>query len=351
MSTIGYDVSILEEQRLTGVEKLAMYLYSHLWEIATEDQHILFCRSGNLPFQSIPANVKIQKVKGKKFWRYKHLPQSIRLNKCEIFLSPVAALPGFCSIPKLAYIHECPWLHNCAEKVSWKDRVTLWISALRAKVLLTNSASTMNDIHRELPFSPKIEIISPAADPFSNTQEQLLQDTFKRYNIPSGKYCLFVSTIRPKKNVELLINTFRQLTNINLVCAGKIQDKNITSGKPSNVFFTDYVSQEELFTLYKHASCFLYISRNEGFGIPILEAFSNHCPVIASKCGSIPEVAGDAAYYIEDWNINILAKAISKVINDGNLQKTMIEKGILQAEKYTWHNSAKHLYTLIQKLT
>lgn len=348
---IGYDISILESPRLTGVEKLAKYLFANLWKIAPQHQHILFCHSAPTQLSYLPENVKICEVPQGKFWRYTSLPRYIRRSKCQIFISPVAALPGSYKIPKLAYIHECPWLHDCAEKISWKHRVALWLAALRAEALLTNSMFTKKDIERELFFpAKKIAIIPPAADPFLQTKKKPLTEVLHHYNIPHKNYCLFVSTIRPKKNIQLLLNAFKNLPQINLVCVGKIQDTGIISNKPDNVFFTGYAPQEDLLSLYEGAQCFLYISRNEGFGIPILEAFAHGCPVIASRCGSIPEVAGEAACYIDSWQSDELCDTITNLINDRNRQQIMIQKGKMQADKYSWETSAQYLLELIENV-
>ncbi|BBM84928.1 glycosyltransferase family 4 protein [Candidatus Uabimicrobium amorphum] len=350
MFIIGYDISVLQGTRLTGVEKLAKYLFAHLWKLTPEHQHVLFCHTAPSHL-SLPENVKICEVPKGKLWRYTNLPIYIRRNKCQIFISPVAALPGFCGIPKLAYIHECPWLHDCAEKISWKHRTALWLAALRCEILLTNSQCTKEDIKRELPFSPKqIKIIPPAADPFDKTMKKPLHEVFGHYGIPQGNYCLFVSTIRPKKNIQLLLETFQNLPEINLICVGKIQDASIINNKPKNVFFTGYAPQEDLLSLYEGAQCFLYVSRNEGFGIPILEAFAHGCPVVASRCGSIPEVAGDAACYIESWKSDELRSIIINLINDSNQRQIMIQKGKIQANKYNWETSAQHLFQLVENV-
>ena len=100
----------------------------------------------------------------------------------------------------------------------------------------------------------------------------------EKLGIPNRPYCLFVSTIRPKKNVGTLIEAFDDpvLKDINLICAGRIDYpayvEEVKEKGIKNVFFPGYLESQMITDLYHHAEAFLFISQTEGFGLPILEA-------------------------------------------------------------------------------
>jgi len=92
-----------------------------------------------------------------------------------------------------------------------------------------------------------------------------------------------------------------------------------------------------------------YISYFEGFGIPILEAFSAGVPVITSNVTSMPEVAGDAAILVDPFDINDIAEAMNNITENESLRKDLIQKGYERRKKFSWDQSAKNLWQSIEK--
>lgn len=112
-----------------------------------------------------------------------------------------------------------------------------------------------------------------------------------------------------------------------------------------------HVSDEELSYLYQNAIAFVYPSLYEGFGLPILEAFDNNCPVICSNTSSLPEVGGDAALYFEPTQKKELIDQIMRVINDLDLRNEMIKKGVERTKYFTWENTAKEIYEIYKAIS
>jgi glycosyltransferase involved in cell wall biosynthesis len=111
-----------------------------------------------------------------------------------------------------------------------------------------------------------------------------------------------------------------------------------------------FVPTEELVMLYNIASVFVMPSLYEGFGLPILEAMSSGCPVITSKEGSLYEVAGDAAFFIDAYDESSITDGIKKVFTDKNLQSQLSQDGKIQADKFSWKQTAektRQIYELI----
>lgn len=153
-----------------------------------------------------------------------------------------------------------------------------------------------------------------------------------------GKYALTVGTAK-RKNMKRLIKAFE-------LAADKADlDKLVVVGerprefeKNHKVIFTGHVSDEKLVGFYKGAKVFVYVSLYEGFGIPILDAFSAHVPVVTSNASSMPEVALGAAVLVDPVNVDSISKGIIKAVND---RKVLIAKGKKRLEKFSWENTAK----------
>jgi glycosyltransferase involved in cell wall biosynthesis len=257
----------------------------------------------------------------------------------------------------LPYVHECQWLHDSSEKINKRYIRSLYQAASRSARLLTNSQFTADDIKQELQSNiPPIDIIYPAGDSaltiikasqLTSLAEQIGLDVSK-------KFCLFVSSIRPKKNVKLIVDTFSNvpsLQDIQVVIAGRATDQeyfeSIKTNAGHNVIFTGYLDDADIKALYKNATAFIYISQNEGFGLPILEAFEFNLPVIAVKNGSIQEVAGNGAIYLDKLNVQNLSKTVQKVLSDQKLRENMKKEQQIQLQKFNWKESAEKLSKII----
>ncbi len=117
-----------------------------------------------------------------------------------------------------------------------------------------------------------------------------------------------------------------------------------------SVRFLGRVSDSELLALYSLAHVFVFPSFFEGFGIPVLEAMACGVPVITSNTSSLPEVAGDAALLVDPHSVQEIADAIIRVLSEPQLQEELRQKGYVQAQRYTWEQSARKLLGVYQKL-
>ena len=339
---IGYDVSVLESGNPTGVEKVALHLFGAMWEQFPDDEHVLYCRQRPELLDQLPDCCELLEVPGGRFWRYGALARAIRHASLNVFISPVAALPGPCGTALVGYVHECQWRHQTGESGQGRFRTAAWLAALRAKLLLTSSHFSATDMRAEFGrFAPQITVTHPAPDP------GLLSGPAT----PSGidkPYFLFVSTIRPKKNLELMIRAFArpELADYELVCVGRIDYPAIpelakTLGA-KNVRFLGYQPNDVVAGLFAETKGFLYLSATEGFGLPILEAFGNDCPVLVSRGGSIPEVAGDAGAYV-DLTPEAVAAGALELATDAEKRQQLTAAGRKRLAEFSWAKSARAL--------
>jgi glycosyltransferase involved in cell wall biosynthesis len=175
----------------------------------------------------------------------------------------------------------------------------------------------------------------------------------RKYGLPNT-YFLCLSTLEPRKNIAGIIDAYlswQETTKVNvaLVIAGK-EYPEIFSGtrfkKHPNIHLTGFIDEEDKALLYQHALAFLYPSFYEGFGLPILEAMQCGTPVITSDATSMPEVAGEAAILVNPNEPKELRSAIHEVYRDETLRAALIEKGLAQAEKFSWKKAVQELMKL-----
>ena len=178
-----------------------------------------------------------------------------------------------------------------------------------------------------------------------------VSDRFKPSAEPKQNFILAVSTLEPRKNFKRVIDAYIALRNENktrdkLVIVGKegwfFDDISIVpSAFQDDIIFKGYVSETELIRLYQTARLFCYPSLYEGFGLPILEAMACGCPVITSNASSMPEVAGDAALFVDPYRTEELKNAIYALTDDAALGTAMSAEGIRRASRFSWQRAAE----------
>jgi glycosyltransferase involved in cell wall biosynthesis len=119
---------------------------------------------------------------------------------------------------------------------------------------------------------------------------------------------------------------------------------------PSDIVFINFVAQEDLNMLYSAAEIFVFPSLNEGFGLPIIEAFASGTPVITSNVTSMPEIAGEAALLVEPSDVSDIAAKIKQLLLDRSLQDTLVKKGIARARDFSWKATAQDTVKLYGEL-
>ena len=175
-------------------------------------------------------------------------------------------------------------------------------------------------------------------------------------------YILYVGTLQPRKNIITLIEAFERLHTLHpefrLKLAGKkgwMYESTIeaahSSSAASAIDFLGYVSDEQKQELYANASCFVLPSLYEGFGIPLLEAMSNGCPVIAADSSSLPEVGGDACLYFNPHQSDSLFNGLNRLISDSSLSHSLIKKGYVRASQFSWASCADKTLDILIRTT
>jgi alpha-1,3-rhamnosyl/mannosyltransferase len=172
-----------------------------------------------------------------------------------------------------------------------------------------------------------------------------------RHELPRH-FFLFVGTLQPRKNIGRLIEAHRLLPGrlrreTPLVVAGRAgwmceaEVAALRDGDGGTMRYLDHVPEEDLVPLLQQSSAFVLPSLHEGFGLPILEAFAAGVPVVSTTAGAIPEVAADAALLVDALDSHALADAMRRCREDGNLARTLQERGRERAAEFTWRRTAE----------
>ncbi len=171
--------------------------------------------------------------------------------------------------------------------------------------------------------------------------------------MPSQRpYVLCVSGNDPTKNLETLIDAFAALPLVvrsehDLVLAGDLRrredlrERVSLRGLAQQTHFPGLVSDHRLVELYQRASLFVFPSKYEGFGLPVLEAMACGCPVVCSNAASLPVVAGDAALLVDPLNTEGFTRGILTMLTDPESAHKFRQRGLAQAARFSWHETAR----------
>ena len=213
----------------------------------------------------------------------------------------------------------------------------------KADKIIAISESTKNDILTLYPHieEQKIEVVY--------LSESISIDNAIKVKLPE-RFILFVGNRGAYKNFKFFIESISSLLkndySLKVVCAGGGRLRNSEKrylksiGLEGKIIQKDF-NDNELFHYYNLALCFVFPSMYEGFGIPVLEAMKSECPVVLANHSSFPEVAEDAGVYFELENQKDLLEKITQLVNDESKRKIYIEKGKIQAQKFSWDKMAK----------
>lgn len=223
--------------------------------------------------------------------------------------------------------------------------------AQKANKIIVVSESTKKDLLKFIKIDEqKIDVI-PLASSFSI--DNIVKHT------PRGKYLLYVGNRSIYKNFYFMLSSIRDLLkdhqNLKLICFGSDFDKK-EKAFLQNLQIEDKIElvkgdDDTLIDLYKNALALVFPSYYEGFGIPIVEAFSCGCPVISSTSKSLMEVAHNAAIYFDPKNNKEIQDVIEKVINDENLRKNLTKMGFERNKTFSWEKTAQQTKQTYQSIS
>jgi alpha-1,3-rhamnosyl/mannosyltransferase len=227
----------------------------------------------------------------------------------------------------------------------------------RADGLIAISEATREDAVRVLGIAPeKIDVIYPGIPHAYFSPDKSLVDAAKNKYGLGRPYVLFVGTIEPRKNVDLLLDAFESLPtglreHYELVIAGPTGwASGHTLARLRHVRYLGYVPEALMPGLTAGAAIFAYPSLYEGFGFPVAQAMAAGAPVITSNVSSMPEIAGDAALLVDPKSQNELHHALCRLMTSDGLRAALIAAGRRRAECFHWEDCAKKSLAFFERV-
>ncbi len=368
---IGVDGNEANVEYRVGSNQYAFELLHALHDLPQAKKHEWVVYLRDKPLADMPPQRKgwVYKVFGpKRLWTQIALPISLFGGKRpDIFFTPGHYRPRWSPIPTVISVMDLGYL-VFPDQFTKRDLMQLkrWTgnSIKKANHILSISESTKRDIMKyyDVP-SDRVTVTHLGYDS-KNFKFQIsnfkLNNVRRKYKIKND-YILFLSTLKPSKNIEELVEAFaslandsefkRMYANLQLVISGKkgwmfdsIFEKVKEIGLEKKVIFTDFVADDDVPALMAGAKIFVLPSFWEGFGIPVVEAMAVGTPVVVSNVASLPEIVGDAGVLVNPNKSDDIARGIKEALENHDL---LSKRGLAQAKKFSWENCAKQtLHTL-----
>ena len=345
----------------SGIERFAMNMALKLTENREHTYVLVFKNSVHEAFSQTAQqeNVETVVLKGsnKLLFNQLILPLGLYRQKADVYFFPAFPEPVlFFRKNTVTTIHDMGcW--DCGEAMTtlskWYFRISYRKSMACCKKIVTVSEFSkerimaLGRVPRE-----KIEVVYNGvseAFSFGEVPSDALKD---KYKLPDS-YLLSLSTLEPRKNLQLLVKAYEALVLEGkelppLVLAGRKGWKmdglleGIDPRAVEKLHFTGFIDDADLPAIYAGAKLFVFPSKYEGFGIPPLEAMAAGCPVLSSDAASLPEVLGEAASYFESENLDSLKTALLSAMESPKTEGLQA-----QAARFTWAAEAEKLLSCL----
>ncbi len=379
---IGIDCRFWNE---TGVGRYIRNLVSNLAQIDKQNDYVLFVKSENINnVRLITHNsrfiIKTTDISWHGIEEQIRLPGILNSQNLDLVHFPYFSVPIFYNKPFIVTIHDLIQWHFSTGKAStlpypfymvkfFGYKFVIKSAAQKAKRIITVSNATKEEIvdHLKIP-SEKIEVVHEGVDPQITNSKLQIQNKFQntKYKIHNASYFLYVGNAYPHKNLEKLIEAFKNLKSqisnlkttdqsLKLVLIGRqdyfykrLKEKVSRMKIAGSIEFYEEASDKELRVLYENARVLIIPSLMEGFGLPALEAMANKCLVLASNTPAIKEVCGEDALYFNPYDINDISEKL-KVVYEGKFDKKIIEKGFKRSKEFSWHKTSEETLRIYEQ--
>jgi glycosyltransferase involved in cell wall biosynthesis len=376
-----------------GIGRLTRNVVQTLAHIDRENEYTLLIQGRDIPYPPAPAdngalrpganrrnlasgipNDNWREVRTRlnqrwwtRIWHRARLPLPVEwlIGSVDLFHGPDFSLPPLKSrTSAIVTVHDLSYLRlpHCFEPALLDYLVSAVQRATnRADWVLADSESTRRDAIELLAVpAEKTSVLYPGVETrFGPNQDSgTLQRVRSKYGLPEY-FVLSVGTVQPRKNYERLVEAFAriEMDELSLVIVGgmgwlyqslldRIEDLDLGT----RVHLTGYIDDVDLPAIYALAQAFALPSLYEGFGIPALEAMACGIPVVSADNSSLPEVVGDAGLLVDAKDTEALAGALVRALTDTELRHAMIQRGLVQASKFTWEIAAQTLYNTYLRL-
>ncbi len=344
---------------------IARYVYELLRCLAERPSDheffILVNRDSPLDSLAMPSHMHLTKVKGSwiSLQQQWELPRILRELKIDLLHAPSFMAPLACPCRLVMTIHDLnhmvlPQFYTPFHQFYYQIFVRSCIR--RSRFILTVSRFSKEEIVRNLKI-PRDKVYvtynGVASHYLPITDQEQIDYVRDLYELPE-KFIFCVSNNKPHKNVLQLVRAFcHSRVDIPLVLACPV-DTNIiriaeTYNKKHLIYFSKFIAEIHLPSVYSMTHLFVYPSTYEGFGLPPLEALACGTPVVVAHSSSLPEVVGNAAIFTNPFDYRDIARALEVGVYDEDLRAQLKSRGVDHAHKFSWRTMTDQTLAIYEK--
>lgn len=376
MKRIGIEAQRIFRHKKHGMDMVALESIRALQRIDKHNQYYVFTNTGeDRECLKESDNVRIVSFGGAyPVWEQSKLPKMAKKYNLDLLHCTSNTAPIRCQVPLVVTVHDIIYFEKHPLLASGYThyqrfgnlyrRYVVRRILKRARHIITVSRFEEKHFLERFPgIREKLHVVYNGVGIHFKpvTDKDTLATIKKKYRLPDD-YVMFLGNTDPKKNSENTIVAFARAvqetgTNLHLVVGDF--DRDIVAGYLKKhglqeyidrIHFPGYINNKDMPALISAARCYLYPSKRESFGIPIIEAMACGTPVITSNRASMPEVGGEAALYADPFSVDDLKEKVINLAGNEGLRKKLATLGLDRAKQFTWEESAKSLLALYDNI-
>jgi glycosyltransferase involved in cell wall biosynthesis len=299
------------------------------------------------------------------YWDQVIVPPVAKAHRPDLLFNPFWSVPMRGDYKKVIImhaveLHTMPSTFDLRQRLQWLLRDFVLTRAVDTIISISHLMARDLITYLKLPPEKIRTIYHGVGEHFQIVKDEArLAYARSEYRLPD-RFILFVGFLYPQKNFGSLLRAFHKIAGQiphDLVVAGrprwKFQEELVLMeqlGLKDRVRFLYFVAHDELPLIYNLADCFVCPSFYEAFGLAGVEAMACGCPVAASNAAALPEVLGDAALLFDPHDPDAIADALLTLLNDQEVRRSYIDKGLVRARRYSWDRCARETLQLFDAL-
>lgn len=354
-----------------GMDVVALEIIRQFQQFDTENEYFILVAPGDDVCVESSKNMQVVTLSCPTYplWEQVALPLAVRRIKPDVLHCTSNTAPLFCKAPLVLTLHDIIYLeprqqssHSAYQNMGWYYRRFVVPRILgRCKRIITVSEFERQRIQQTLHLddSVLVAIHNGFSSHFKPVEHpEIITGNYLKEN----RYILFLGNTDPKKNTHRTLKAYgmyvQQTENPLPLLVADLPDSFLEKviADIEMPFIKDlirttgYIANTDLPAIYSGAAVFLYTSLRESFGIPLLEAMACGTPVITSNTSSMPEVAGEAALFVDPFNENDIAEKLIKLLTDATLAERIKAKGLERVKLFSWEQTARKTHALYKEV-